>query len=160
MKCGNGTRERSDLFKPARHGGSCTAKKESEKCNLDPCQAEGRGGGSSAWPIVLLVILILIILVLLGLFYLWRRKNKSGKNVVELKNISDDSELRKDGQLKEKLCNLTDDVNKLYDEFKTIETEAKEEALTKTTMAAEEEGNKGHNRYSDIGRYRDIFIKL
>ena len=60
--------------------------------------------------------------------------------------------LDKDERLKEKLCHLTDNVEKLNEEFKEIEAQAKEEAKTRRTDTATKDPNKVHNRYADIGR--------
>ena len=113
---------------------------------------------SSPGPLIVLIVALMIITLLLtGLYCFWRSRSrdKSAGNLVEFKSFSD---LKKDGRLKENLCDLTADVNKLYEEFREMEEEAKEEAHTKVTETATEDQNKTHNRYVDIGRYSKPFV--
>ena len=56
--------------------------------------------------------------------------------------------------LKERLNALTDDVAKLYEDFRNIESLAKEEALVETSTTAVEDDNRVHNRYADIGQHK------
>ena len=57
------------------------------------------------------------------------------------------------GNLKGNLNEITDNVDKLYEDFRNIETLAKEEALKETIAIAYKEDNLAHNRYADIGQY-------
>ena len=69
-----------------------------------------------------------------------------------------DVEPKKNENLKGNLNEITDNVDKLYEDFKNIETLAKEEALEETTATAYEEDNIAHNRYADIGQYEEVYF--
>ena len=65
---------------------------------------------------------------------------------------------RENENLKGNLNEITDNVDKLYEDFRNIETLAKEEALEETTATAYEEDNIAHNRYADIGQYEEVYF--
>ena len=100
--------------------------------------------------------LIVVCLVILGFLIIRNRRMKreleDNEEIVQDAKI--DFELKKNENLKEKLNVLTDNVDKLYEEFRNIETLAKEEALEETSTTALEDDNRAHNRYGDIGRQR------
>ena len=68
-----------------------------------------------------------------------------------------DFETKKNENLKGNLDEITDNVDKLYEDFKNIEILAKEEALEENIAIAHEEGNLAHNRYADIGQYEEVY---
>ena len=62
------------------------------------------------------------------------------------------------GNPKGNLNEITDNVDKLYEDFKNIETLAKEEALRETIATAYKDDNLAHNRYADIGQYEEVYF--
>ena len=82
-----------------------------------------------------------------------RRKRERQENEDNVLDATGDFELRRNETLKEKLNALTDNVDKLYEDFRNIESLAKEEALEETSNIAAEDRNRSHNRYADIGLY-------
>ena len=107
----------------------------------------------SVWPGLLTglaVFALLAVAVAVGSWFYFRRRNKQKEIVVKFSS-DDHYVLDKDERLKEKLCHLTDNVEKLNEEFKEIEAQAKEEAKTRRTDTATKDPNKVHNRYADIG---------
>ena len=86
----------------------------------------------------------------------WRMKREREENEDNIMDAGDDFELQKKETLKERLNALTDDVEKIYEEFKKIESIAKEEALVETSAIAAEVENRTHNRYLDIGQQRGL----
>ena len=69
-----------------------------------------------------------------------------------------DVEPKKNENLKGNLNEITDNVDKLYEDFKNIEILAKEEALEENIAIAHEEDNLAHNRYADIGQYEEVYF--
>ena len=85
-----------------------------------------------------------------------KRKREDNEEIVLDAKI--DVEPKKNENPKGNLDEITDNVDKLYEDFKNIEILAKEEALKETTAIAYEEDNLAHNRYADIGQYEEVYF--
>ena len=81
------------------------------------------------------------------------RKRGCEDNEDILQDATADFELKKTSTLKEKLNALTDNVDKVYEEFRSIESQAEEDALEETSTIAVEDDNRVHNRYADVGQF-------
>ena len=100
-------------------------------------------------------LFIVVCLLVLAFLIVRNRMRKRGceDNEDILQDATADFELKKTDTLKEKLNALTDNVDKVYEEFRNIESLAKEEALEETTNIAVQADNRVHNRYTDIGQF-------
>ena len=98
----------------------------------------------------------MVCLVVLGFLVIRNRKIKrKHEDIEEIAPVAKtDFELQRNENLKEDLSAKTDNVEKLYEEFRNIESQAKEEALEETTITAYEEDHRAHNRYGDIGKLK------
>ena len=94
--------------------------------------------------------LIVVCLVVLGFLVIRNRKIK--RKHEDNEEIAPDTKTDFELQRNENLSAKTDNVEKLYEEFRNIESQAKEEALEETTITAYEEDHRAHNRYGDIGK--------
>jgi len=121
---------------------------ETEHCNEKACSSTGAILGS-------LGLFIVICLGVLGSLIIRKRKRKRElKEDEEIVVASVGVELQRTETLKERLNALTDNVAKLYEDFRNIESLAKEEALEETSTTALEDDNRAHNRYADIGQQK------
>ena len=103
------------------------------------------------------VLAFLIVVCLVILFFLVMRNRRMKRKREDNEGITLDAKTdfgpRENENLKGNLNEITDNVDKLYEDFRNIETLAKEEALKETIAIAYKEDNLAHNRYADIGQY-------